>query len=724
MNRPQKLDEKLDETLDVRYELRTTRREFLIGISACAGSLLVAKYAHSAERATFQPHAFLRITADDVFTLFVGKSEMGQGIHTGLAMILAEELDIDPQKLVIEVAGVAAAFQHPFLPAQFTGGSNSTQTLFEPLRKVGATARRMLLTACSQAWNVDIQNLHTDNGFIVDGQRRVSYGSMAAAASRLAVPKDVTLKSPQSYKYLGKSQSRLDSADKVTGSARFGIDVRLPNMLVAMVARAPTFGASLRNFDASPAMAIVGVVKVKKIPSGVAVLATNTWAAQRGRNALITNWDLGDAVQLSTRSQRESYRRLAATPGTRARDVGNVEEALAAAARRIDVFYEFPYLAHACMEPLNATVHVTADRCDVWSGTQAPSFDAANVAKILGRTPDAITVHTLFLGGGFGRRGTGDSDFIVEAAHVANGEDVPVQTLWTRDDDMRGGYYRPSNVSRVRAGIDTAGRPVAFHHVIVGQNVHAKSPFQKFVVKNGVDRTSVEGSADMPYPIEHLRVEVHNTEQSVPILWWRSVGHSINGFVTNTTLDELAVLGHRDPLELRRSLLVGKTRHLAVLDKLAAAANYGKTLRAGHFHGLALHESFGTIVGQIAEVSVRSGNLRVHRVTCVVDCGIAINPNQVVAQMEGSIIFALSAALHGEIAIEDGQVLQRNFDSYRVLRLNEAPKIDVHIVGSDAPLGGVGEPGVPPLAPAVCNAVFRATGIRVRRLPIANQLHV
>ncbi len=721
---PRHTPQPLAETRDVTQELRATRREFLIGIGACAGALLVAKYAHSAEPATFQPHAFLRISDDDVFTLFVGKSEMGQGIHTGLAMILAEGLDVDPQKLVIEVAGVDAAFKHPFLPAQFTGGSNSTQTLFEPLLKVGATARSMLLTACSQAWNVDVQSLRTDDGFVLDGQRRVSYGSMAAAASRLAVPKDVALKSPQSYKYLGRSQRRLDSLGKVTGSARFGIDVRLPNMLIAMVARAPTFGATLRNFDASPALAIKGVVKVKAIPTGVAVLATNTWAAQRGRDALITNWELGESAQLSTRSQRESYRQLAGTPGTRARDVGNVEEALAAAARRIDVFYEFPYLAHACMEPLNATVHVTADRCDVWSGTQAPSFDAANVAKVLGRTPDAITVHTLFLGGGFGRRGTGDSDFVVEATHVANGETMPVQTLWSREDDMRGGYYRPSTVSRVRAGIDARGKPVAIHHVIVGQNVHARSPFQKFVVKNGIDRTTVEGSVDMPYPIENLRVEVHNTEQSVPILWWRSVGHSINGFVTNTTLDELAVLGHRDPLELHRSLLVGKTRHLAVLDKLAAAANYGKALKAGRFHGLALHQSFGTVVGQIAEVSVRAGSLRVHRITCVVDCGIAINPNQVVAQMEGSIIFALSAALHGEIAIDDGQVLQRNFDTYRLLRLNEAPKIDVHIIGSDAPLGGIGEPGVPPLAPAVCNAVFRATGIRVRRLPIANQLHV
>jgi isoquinoline 1-oxidoreductase beta subunit len=702
----------------------TGRRQFLIGIGVvavgtAAGIKLVPQVLRDpTPPVDFKPHAFIRISSDDVVTIIIGKSEMGQGVHIGLPMIVAEELDIDPQRVRVEFAGVDPAFNHPFMKMQFTGGSNSTTSSFDSLREAGALARAMLLAAAAQDWGVDAATLRTDDGFVTDGRRRVSYGSLAATAATVTAPAKVEPKPRDQYRWIGKPQRRLDSVAKVTGRAQFGLDVDLPDMLTAMVVRAPVFGATVRSFDASAALAVPGVVEVKQIPSGVAVIARHTWAAKKGRDALRVDWDLGAGATLSTESLRAEWRRLAQQSGIVAANRGDAAGALRGAAKRFDVEYELPYLAHACMEPLNCVVQCKDGRCEIWVGTQNQSQDVMFVARALGIETSAITLHTQFLGGGFGRRASNTSDFTVEAAHVANGVGKPVKTVWTREDDMRGGYYRPYSISRVQGGVDASGRPVAYLHTSVGKPVIAQSLFADIVKRVGFDPTSVEGSADMPYVIENMRVDVHQTNEVVPILWWRSVGHSINGFIANSAIDELAALGGRDPVDLRRELLAGKPRHLAVLDKAVAAANYGQPLAAGRFHGVALHESFGSIVAQVAEVSVSGSDVRVHRVTCAVDCGLAINPDQVAAQMQSGIIYGLSAALYGEITLVDGVPQQSNFDSYPVVRLSESPAIDVHVVNSDGPLGGIGEPGTPPIAAAVCGAIYAATGRRIRKLPI------
>jgi len=710
------------------------RRHFLIGLGVVAAGTATgivvmpqllerrAVAATTPAGAPFQPHAFLRIGADDTVTVIIGKSEMGQGVHTSMPMIVAEELDFDPQRMHVEFAGVDPAFNHPFLPAQFTGGSMSIMSTYEALRKVGATARAMLISAAAQRWNVPAENLSTDTGFVTDGRRRLSYGALAETAQTLTVPETVALKAPSDFRYIGKPQKRLDNAGKVSGGTTFGIDVVRPDMLVATVARAPVFGGKLRSFDATTARAIRGVVSVKEIPSGVAVLAENTWAAIRGREALQIDWDLGEGAQTSSDALRTQWRAQFDQPGLIAVNTGDAAAAFGSAVKTLDVEYELPYLAHAPMEPLNCVVHVEGDRCEIWTGTQNQSQDAEFAAAALGIEPAKVTLHTLFLGGGFGRRASANSDFVVEAVHVARGVGRPVKTMWTREDDIRGGHYRPFNLNRVRAGIDATGTPIAYLHHTVGKPVLAQSPLGQFAVKDGLDPSSVEGSADMPYAIANLRVEVTNTDELVPVLWWRSVGHSITGFVTNSAIDEIAALGQQDPVVLRRKLLADKPRHLAVLERAAKEAGWSQPRAAGRFQGIALHESFNSIVAQVAEVSVDADAVRVHRVTCVIDCGLAVNPDQVVAQMEGGILFGLCAALTGEITLKDGRVEQGNFDTYPILRISAAPRIDVHIINSGAPLGGVGEPGTPPIAAAVCNAIYAATGQRIRRLPIARSL--
>ncbi len=703
----------------------TSRRHFLIGIGViaagtAAGIQLVPRILRDPRPAAdFQPHAFVRIASDEVVTVIIGKSEMGQGVYTGLPMALAEELDFDPKRLRVEFAPVDPAFNHPTLRMQFTGGSNSTLSTFDALRAAGALARHMLIAAAARQWGVEASTLRTDDGVVTDGSRRATYGSLAELASTLPAPSTPPpLKSRDRFRWIGRPQKRLDGLDKVTGRARFGLDVDLPDMLTAVVARPPVFGGRVASFDATAALAVPGVVEVKQIPSGVAVIARHTWAALRGREALRVEWEAGPGATLSTETQRAEWRALARQPGLVALNRGDAIAALRRAARTIDVEYELPYLAHACMEPLNCVAHVRDDGCEIWVGTQNQSQDVLFVTKALGIDAARIRLHTQFLGGGFGRRASTASDFTVEAVHVANGVGKPVKTVWTREDDMRGGYYRPFSLNRIRAGIDAMGLPIAYVHTAVSKPVLAQSIFAPFVVKDGIDPTTLEGSANMPYAIENLRAEVHNTGEPVPILWWRSVGHSINGFVTNSALDELAAVGGRDPVELRRALLAGKPRHLAVLDKAIAESGWGQPLPAGRARGIALQESFDSIVAQVAEVSVEGSAVRVHRVTCAVDCGLAVNPDQVVAQMQSGILYGLSAALYGEITLENGVPQQSNFDTYPILRQSEAPAIDVHIVPSDGPIGGIGEPGTPPIAPAVCNAIFAATGRRIRRLPI------
>ena len=702
------------------------RRNFLIGGAVIGAGLYVGirfaenKFGKAAATGnSLQPSAFVREAPDDTVTVIIGKAEMGQGIYTGLAMVVAEELDVDPKRVKVEMAGADPAFNVPGTPLQFTGGSMSTSTTYQPLREAGAKARAMLLAAAGERWSVDASTLRTDDGKVFNGSKSLSYGALADSASKLPVPEKVALKDPSNFRYLGKPQKRLDTPMKVDGSAKFGLDVRLPGMLFAVIARPPVVGAKLSKLDETPARAVPGVVDVKEIPSGIAVYATTTWAAKRARDALVIEWDEGPNKSFNTVSQRREYQRLCNTPGAVAGQRGDVRGALRGAAKRLDVEYELPYLAHSPMEPLNCLADVRADGCDLWLGTQMQGPDRDAVAQALGVDPATVKVHTQFLGGGFGRRAQRFSEAAVDAAHASKAVGKPVLVTWTREDDVRGMSYRPFVMSRVRGGVDAEGMPVAWQQTIASQGVLRGGWTDAFIPKGQpFDQSSSEGASDMIYGIPNLLVDVHDVVGPVPVLWWRSVGHSHTGFTVNVALDELAALGGQDPLELRRKLLSHNPRHLAVLNAVAEAAKWSEGAPAGRGRGVAIHDSFGSIVAEIAEVSVEGSDVRVHKVWCAIDCGFAVHPEGVKAQMESAINYGLTAALYGEITFTDGKVDQSNFHDYQILRLNEAPEIDVTIVNSGERMGGAGEPGTPPIAPAVVNAIYAATGKRIRKLPI------
>jgi isoquinoline 1-oxidoreductase beta subunit len=721
--------------MDTKSSAGFDRRTFLTaGVAAGvvgAGLVLGIRHANRREEEegpgaagrTLAPNAFVRVAPDDTITVVIGKSEMGQGIYTGLAMALAEELDVDPNRVVVEFAGADPAFNVPFMPIQFTGGSMSTSTTYTQLREAGARARSMLLAAAAQKWNVDAATLRTENGKVINGSKSSSYGALADAASQLPVPEKVTLKDPAQFRYLGKPQKRLDAPMKVDGSAKFGIDMRVPGMLFAVIARPPVVGAKFVSVDDSPARAVAGVVDVKVVPAGVAVYATNTFAAKRGRDALNIKWNEGPQANYSTVAQRAEYRRLLGKPGAVARNTGDVKAALNSAAKRMDVEYELPYLAHSPMEPLNCLADVRADSCELWLGTQMQSPDRDAAARELGLEPSKVTLHNTFLGGGFGRRAQRNSEVVIEAVQLSKAVGKPVMSVYTREDDVRGLSYRPHVMSRVRGGVDAAGMPVAWQQTIVSQGVLRGGWTDAFIPKGqAFDQSSVEGASDMPYDIPNVLVDTHEGTSKVSVLWWRSVGHSHTGFTVNSALDELAVLGGQDPVEMRRKLLGKHPRQLAVLNAVAEASNWAGGAPAGRGRGVALHESFGSIVAQVAEVSVEDGSVRVHKVWCAIDCGFAVNPSGVTLQMESGINYGLTAALYGEITFANGRVEQSNFHDYQILRMNEAPEIFVTIVNSGGQMGGAGEPGTPPIAPAVTNAIFAATGKRVRKLPITKSL--
>jgi isoquinoline 1-oxidoreductase beta subunit len=549
--------------------------------------------------------------------------------------------------------------------------------------------------------------------------RSASYGELSAKASTLPVPADVPLKDPKDFKIIGTNVKRLEGRDKVRGKAEFSIDVRLPGMLTAVVAHPPVCGGSVKSFDASKALAVPGVVKVKPISTGVAVIAKDFWTARTAREALAIVWDDGPNGALDSAEMREQYRKLANEPGLVAENKGEAEKALAGAAKTIEAVYEVPYLAHAPMEPLNAVAHVQTDRCDIWAGTQYQTMDQKVGAAITGLTPEQIYVHTTLLGGGFGRRANVTSDFVADAVEVAKGENVPIKTLWTREEDIQCGYFRPMFVHKLKAGVDEKGMPVAWHQRAVGQSIAQGTFLEPFMMKEGIDASSVEGAVEMPYAIENRRIESHNTPRTLSVLWWRSVGHTHTGFVNESFLDEVAHAGGKDPYELRRQLLKNEPRHLAVLELAAEKAGWGTPLPPGRARGIAMRKSFESYVAEVAEVSLGdNGEPRVDRVVCAVDCGIVVNPWNVVAQMESAIVYGLTAALYSELTVKKGRVQQSNFHNYPVLRMDRMPKIEVHLVKSTEKPTGVGEPGVPPLAAAVANALFALTGKRLRKLPI------
>ncbi|HXZ96885.1 MAG TPA: xanthine dehydrogenase family protein molybdopterin-binding subunit [Burkholderiales bacterium] len=683
---------------------------------------------------SFEPNAFVRIGNDNTVTVVAKHLEMGQGTYTGLATLVAEELDASWSQVRIEGAPADAKRYNNLLwgPMQGTGGSSAIANSFEQMRRAGATARSMLVAAAAQLWTVVPDSITVREGAVIHQHsgRRATFGQLASRAAALPVPADVKLKDSTDFVFIGKRVPRKDSHDKTTGLAIFTQDVRLPGLLTAVVAHSPRFGGKVKSFDDSKAKAFKGVVAVVEIPSGVAVLATDFWSAKQGRDALSVEWDDSDAFKLSSAEIISQYKELAKLPGMVAREEGDPDAAFEGAEKKQQAAFELPYLAHVAMEPMDCVARLSKNGCEIWNGEQFQTVDQISLAGVLGLKPEQVRLQMLYAGGSFGRRANPHSDYLVEAANIVKAIKgrAPVKLVWTREDDTRAGYYRPMYYHEIKAGLDANGKLVAWGHRIVGQSIMAGTPLENAMVKNGIDGTSVEGAANLPYAIPNLVVDLHSPSIGVPVQWWRSVGSSHNAFVTETFIDEMAQLAGADPVAFRISLLENHPRHAGVLQLAAEKAGWDSPLAPGRDgekrgRGVAVHESFNTFVAQVAEVTVKQdGGLDVDRVVCAVDCGVAVNPDIIRAQMEGGIGYGLAAALHGAITLTDGKVDQSNFQDYPVLRIAEMPSIEVHIVRSNEKPTGVGEPGVPPIAPAVVNALFMATGKRIRQLPIGSQL--
>jgi isoquinoline 1-oxidoreductase beta subunit len=702
--------------------MNLSRRSFLQASTAgLVITFAIPQVLRAAPKAMPLPpaNAFLRIAPDNTISIVLSHVEMGQGIWTGLPMLVAEELDCDWTKIKPEHAPAAPVYGIPGMGFQMTGGSSSTNSEFDRYRQVGAVARDMLVRAAAARWKTTPAKITTKDGVLSFGDKHLTYGDVAEEAMKLKPPAKVTLKPQKDWKIIGTRVKRLDSPEKITGRAQFGMDVQFPGLRTALVRRAPAFGAKLVSFDAAAALKVPGVEKVVQVPSGVAVIAKHFWAAKVGRDALKVEWAQPDGGGVTTKQQFAEYRQLSAKPGAIATDVGKVDTALAKATTKLESFYEVPYLSHASMEPLNTTIKIDGDKVEIWAGTQFPGGDSMAAAKIIGTTPDKVTLHTPFLGGGFGRRGNPAADFVAEAAFVAKAAGVPVKVVWTREDDMHGGYYRPAYLHRVVVATDPKGNPTAWDHTVVGQSIMAGTPFEAFGIKNGVDNSSIEGLGDSPYleKVSAKRVSLHSPKNAVPVLWLRSVGNTHTAFAMESMIDELAHAAKQDPLAYRLALLSDKPRFAKALQLAADKAGWGSPPPAGRARGLAVHESFGSIVAQTAEVSIEHGKIRVHQVTAAVDCGTMVNPQGLEAQIQGAVVFGLTAALFGKLTLAGGRVQQSNFHDYPMLRIHEMPKIDVHVIESGAPMGGIGEPATAPIAPAVANAVFALTGKRLRTLP-------
>jgi isoquinoline 1-oxidoreductase beta subunit len=672
------------------------------------------------------PNAFVRIGADNSVTVIAKHVEMGQGAYTGIATVLAEELDADWSLVRVESAPADATRYNNFLfgKIQGTGGSNSMANSWTQLREAGGKARAMLLGAAAKLWHVPVVELTVVKGIVYHppSRRQAQFGSLVAVAASMPIPDQITLKQPSEFKLIGRQAPRVDVPAKVDGTAQFTLDVVMPGMLVALLKRPPLFGATVKSFDATAANAIPGVVKAVQVPHGVAVVAKSFWAAKQGRDALTVQWDDSNAETRSSAALMDEYRRLADQPALSARKQGDSVLAIRNAAHKLSASFEFPFLAHAPMEPLDAVVKLTSSSCEIWAGDQFQTVDQGNAAKTAGLEPHQVSIHTLYAGGSFGRRANPVSDYIVEAVSIAKAygaDGTPIKLQWTREDDIQGGLYRPMYFHKLEAGLSEKGELTGWRHVIVGQSIMADTLFAPILVKDGIDPTSVEGAATIGYAIPNITVDLATTKTGVPILWWRVVGSSHTTFAVESFIDEVAHAAGEDGYTFRRKLLDHQPRMKAVLDLAAEKAGWSKgAMPKGKGRGIAVAEAFNTFVAQVAEVSVDdSGNIKVDRVVCAVDCGIAINPDIIAAQMEGGIGFGLGAVLYGQITLKDGRVEQDNFNSYRVLRINEMPKVEVYIVPSAEAPTGVGEPGVAPVGPAVANAVFAATGKRIHVLP-------
>jgi len=709
--------------------MHTSRRRFLKHSTALGGALVIgfwlperigpAAFAQQPAPKPVNPNAFLRIGKDGSCTVLVKHLEFGQGVTTSLPMLVAEEADCDWSRVRAELAPAGPEYAHTAFGMQMTGGSSSVWNSYDQLRTVGAQARAMLMQAAASQWKVKVADVRTENGVVHGpGGRKLGYGQLAEAAARLPVPQGVALKDAASFKVIGKPTRRLDSAEKVSGRAQFGLDVKRPNLHVAVVAHPPVFGGQVVRFNADKVKQVAGVTHVVQITNGVAVVAKNFWAAKQGRDALQVEWDYGPEAEVNTEALAAKWRELAKTPGAIAKKPAN-PEAMKGAAKTVVAEYEVPFLAHAAMEPLNCTVEVRGDAAEVWVGSQFQTVDHAMAAKTLGLAPGKVKLNTMLAGGGFGRRANPASDYVVEACEIARDVKVPVKVIWTREDDIRGGYYRPMFVHRVEAGLDGQGRIAAWNHALVGPSIIAGTAFEPMMMKEGIDPTSTEGVADTPYDIPNLQVMLHTVKAGVPVLWWRSVGHSHTAFVMETMIDDLAKAAGKDPVAFRREMLAKHPKLIRVLELAAAKAGWGTPAPAGRARGIAVHESFGSACAQVAEVSLIGDRPRVHRIVAAFDCGLAVNPLTVEAQVQSAVAFGLSAALHGRITLKDGRVEQSNFHDYPVLRMNEMPLVEVHLVPGGTKPTGVGEPATPPVAPAVANALFALTGKRARSLPLS-----
>ncbi len=720
-----------------------SRRAFLKAGLAVGGGLLVEVSLPEAQAAavtpaTFQPNAFLRITSDDVVTFILLAAEMGQGVSTSSAQLIAEELGIDPAKMVMEFAPADRRYANPLFDLQATGGSTTTAGSWELYRTAGATAREMLLEAAARSWGVKRSECEAEGGAILHKatNRSGRFGQFAEAAARLSVP-DVTLRT-RDFRVVGKSIPRLDAAAKVDGSAVFGIDVKVPEARSAVVVRCPVFGGQVKSFGAAAAKAMSGVEDVVQISSGVAVVAKTYWHARQAAAQVKVEWDEGPLAGFSTAALLETHRKLAREgERKRVRSKGDAEATLSNAPRVLEAEYIAPFLAHAPLEPQNATAHVTSSKCEVWAPTQSPGMLHEQVKNVLGYDSEDIIVHQTWIGGGFGRRLT--QEYAVEAVEVSRAVGKPVKVVWSREDDMRHSPYRPAATHRVQGALDAQGRLVAWKHTVVTQSILgaigrdwvgatlANAPgFMKSMAMgiavpmlSAEDDTSVEGVKDLVYGVPNLAVDFVRHETGIPVGFYRAVGHSHSAFATESFVDEAAHAAGQDPVAFRRALLKFEHRPRWVLELAAEKAGWGTPPPAGRFRGVAVHKSFNSYVAAVAEVSVEGTEIRVHRIVMAADCGQVVNPNIVEAQLEGAAVFGLSAALKHRISFENGRVQQRNFHDYELLRMHETPKIEVHIRYNEAPPTGIGEPGVPVIAPAVANAIFAATGKRLRELPLS-----
>ncbi len=708
--------------------IQLSRRQFLKTSTLAGGALVIGfnlplsgRRAQAMAAEDTAVNAWLKIHPDNTVTVLVGSSEMGQGVFTSIPMLLAEELEVDWNSVHAEMAPVAPAYTNLIFNMQATGGSTTIRSFYEALRQVGANTRQLFVAAAAQDMGVDAGECTAANGVVThtgSGEAR-NYADVASIAAQLTPPENTPLKPASDWKIMGTPAHRLDVPAKVDGSAEFGVDVQVDGMLVATVRDCPVFGGKLKSVDDKPALAVTGVKAVIPLETAFIVVADGYWPAKKGADALQPEWDFGANAENSSDKISALLASGLEQPGNSAHTAGDANVAMQAAAKKIEATYESPIVAHSTMEPMNATASVTADGVEVWAPTQGQGIIPQVVNGVLGTPMENVQVHTTFLGGGFGRRF--EMDFVVYAVLASKAVGAPVKVMWSREEDTQHDFYRPPSLAKMQGGLSADNKLDVVQAHIVSPSIFSRV-FPDFI-QNGIDSSSVEGIADSQYSIPNVKVDYVMQEVGVPVGFWRSVGHSHNAFVMEGFMDEIAHAGEIDPVELRRQVLHDKPDHLAVLNKLAEVSDWGNA-DEGRYKGIAIHDSFGSIVGQVAEVSVDNDQLTLHKVTCVVDCGTIINPDTVEAQMQSSIIYGLTAALYGEISISQGRVQQSNFHDYQMVRLAQTPEIEVHLAPSGRELGGIGEPALPPLAPALTNAIFMATGKRIRQLPITKEIQL